>query len=71
MVVGAHPRVRPGALNHTFCFLSTIGRKTNVGARANTWVRPYNAKVMFTINFTFTAVVTGLAPVKTFPEKLH
>ena len=29
--------------------------------------RPYDVKVMFTINLTFTAVGTGLAPVKTFP----
>ena len=41
MVVGAHLSVRPGALNHTLCFLSTIGRKNHDGARANTRVRPY------------------------------
>ena len=41
MVVGAHLSVRPGALNHTLCFLSTIVRKNNDGARANTRVRPY------------------------------
>ena len=33
--------------------------------------RPYDVKVMFTINLTFTAVGTGLAPVKTFPENLQ
>ena len=31
-VVGSHPCVRPGALNHKFCFLPTIGRENNVSA---------------------------------------
>ncbi len=58
-----------GALNKTLVFLLTNGRENNVGARANTQVRPYDVKVMFTFNFTFTAIVTGPPPVKIFPEK--
>ena len=45
---------RPGALNQTFIFLSTIVRETNLGARANTWVRPYNH--VLTYNYRFKSI---------------
>ena len=35
VLVGAHLCVRPGALNQTLCFLSTIGREINVGAEGD------------------------------------